>query len=144
MDVQLIQSALRESGIDGWLFFDFRRSNPIAYAVLGLPAHGLFSRRWMYYLPQEGEPIALTSAVESHVLRGLPGKQRVYRTWQDYQQQLAEMLRGVGKVAMEYVPENGIPYVARVDAGTVELVRGLGPDVVSSADIAQRFEALIP
>ena len=143
VNIHLIQSALRETDIDGWLFFDFRRSNPIAHAVLGLPAQGLFSRRWMYYLPREGEPVALTSAVESHVLSGLPGRQRVYRTWQDYQQQLAEMLKGARKVAMEYVPENGIPYISRVDAGTVELVRTLGPDVVSSADIAQRFEAVL-
>ena len=143
MDIHLIQSALRESDVDGWLFFDFRRSNPIAYGVLGLPSHGLVSRRWMYYLPREGEPVALTSAVESHVLSSLPGKQRVYRTWQDYQQQLADMLKGARKVAMEYVPENGIPYISRVDAGTVELVRGLGAEVVSSADIAQRFEAIL-
>jgi Xaa-Pro dipeptidase len=143
MDVQLIQSALRELDVDGWLFFDFRRSNPIAHAVLGLPAQGLFSRRWMYYLPREGVPVALTSAVESHVLTSLPGEQRVYRTWQDYQQQLADMLKGARKVAMEYVPENSIPYISRVDAGTVELVRMLGTDVVSSADIAQRFEAVL-
>jgi Xaa-Pro aminopeptidase len=143
VDVQLIQSALRESDIDGWLFYDFRRSNPIAYTVLGLPAQGLFSRRWMYYLPKEGEPVSLTSAVESHVLSSLPGKQRVYRTWQDYQRQLADMLRGTRRVAMEYVPENGIPYASRVDAGTVEMVRALGPEVVSSADIAQQFEAVL-
>ena len=143
MDLAALQAALREADIDGWLFFDFRRSNPIAHAVLQLPVHGLFSRRWLYFVPSNGEPVALTSAVESHVLGSLPGKQRVYRTWQEYRQQLAEMLEGSQRVAMEYVPDNAIPYASRVDAGTIELVRGLGPEVVTSANIAQRFEAVL-
>src|SRR5262249_25359786 len=100
-------------------------------------------RRWIYYLPVEGEPTALVSAVEPHVLSGLPGRQRVYRTWQEYQAMLGETLAGVRRVAMEYVPDNAIPYCSRVDAGTVELVRRLGPEVVSSADFAQRFEAVL-
>ncbi len=143
MDIQAIQSAVREADIDGWLFFDFRRSNPIAHTVLGLPRHGLFSRRWLYYVPRDGEPVALTSAVESQVLAGLPGRQLVYRTWQEYRDQLANLIKGSQRVAMEYSPENAIPYVSRVDAGTIELVRLLGPEVVSSGDMAQRFEAVL-
>src|SRR5262249_58039290 len=100
-------------------------------------------RRWIYYLPVEGEPTALVSAVEPHVLSGLPGRQRVYRTWQEYQAMLGETLAGVRRVAMEYVPDNAIPYCSRVDAGTVELVRRLGVEVVSSSDFAQHFEAVL-
>jgi Xaa-Pro dipeptidase len=143
VDLEAIRAAVSEADIDGWLFFDFRRSNPIAHAVLGLSRQALFSRRWWYYVPREGEPVALVSAVESHVLASLPGQQRVYRTWQEYREKLAELLTDTRRVAMEYSPENAIPYISRVDAGTIELVRALGPEVVSSGDLAQRFEATL-
>jgi Xaa-Pro dipeptidase len=143
VDRDALQAAVRDAGIDGWLLYDFRRSNPTAHRVLGLPEHAFFSRRWCYYIPASGEPTALTSAVESHVLATLPGHQRVYRTWQEYRAILAELVGGARRVAMEYVPENAIPYVSWVDAGTVELIRSLGPEVVSSADFAQQFEAVL-
>ena len=138
-----MQSAIQDAGVDGWLFYDFRRLNPIAHRVLGLSERMMFSRRWCYYVPAHGEPTALVSAVEPHVLSSLPGAQRVYRTWQEYRQFLGEMLDGAQNVAMEYVPENATPYVSYVDAGTVELVHSLGPTVVSSADLAQQFEAVL-
>ena len=141
--VDELQAAVREAGIDGWLMYDFRRSNAIAHRVLGLPESAFFSRRWLYYIPAQGEPSALVSAVESHVLSSLPGRQRVYRTWQELHAHLGEMLQGAHHVAMEYVPDNAIPYCSKVDAGTVELVRSLGVEVVSSADFAQRFEAVL-
>lgn len=143
MDVNALQAAVREAGLDGWLFYDFRRLNPVAHRVLGLSERQMFSRRWFYYVPARGEPTALVSAVEPHVLATLPGAQRVFRTWQEYRQLLGEMLDGATTIAMEYVPENATPYVSYVDAGTVELVQSLGPRVVSSADLAQQFEAVL-
>ncbi|HEV2456790.1 MAG TPA: hypothetical protein VGS80_00370, partial [Ktedonobacterales bacterium] len=143
MDIEALRAAVREAGIDGWLLYDFRRSNPIAHRVLGLSQHAFFSRRWCYYVPADGEPTALVSAVESHVLSSLPGRQRVYRTWQEYRAFLGEALDGARRVAMEYSPECANPYIAKVDAGTIELVRALGPEVVSTGDIAQRFEAVL-
>lgn len=143
MDLDALQAAIREAHVDGWLFYDFRRSNPIAHRILGLSEHAFFTRRWCYYVPVDGEPARLVSAVESHVLAGLPGKQHVYRTWQQYGEYLGEMLAGGRRVAMDYVPKNAIPYCDRVDAGMVDLVRSLGPEVVSSADFAQRFEAVL-
>ncbi|HKV85839.1 MAG TPA: hypothetical protein VJN88_14900, partial [Ktedonobacterales bacterium] len=141
--IEAIQEALREAGVDGWLFYDFRKSNPIALRVLGLPEEAFFSRRWAYYVPAHGQPSALVSAVESHVLNRLPGERRVYRTWQQFQRSLGEMVAGAKTVAMEYTPNCANPYVSRVDAGTVELIRSLGPEVVSSGDFAQRFEAVL-
>jgi Xaa-Pro aminopeptidase len=141
--VDELQQTLQSEHLDGWLFFDFRRSNAVAHHVLELSPHAFFSRRWMYYVPATGTPTKLVSSVESHVLSELPGNTLVYRSWQQYQQHLATMLTGAGRVAMEYVPDNAIPYVSLVDAGTVELIRGLGPEVVSSADFAQRFEAVL-
>ncbi|MFI5272521.1 MAG: hypothetical protein ACHQ4H_05740, partial [Ktedonobacterales bacterium] len=143
MNLDALQTAIREASLDGWLFADFRRSNPVAHAILGLPEHAFFSRRWAYYVPAQDEPIKLVSAVESHVLDALPGRKLVYRTWQEYERLLGELLAGARRVAMEYVAGNAIPYASRVDAGTVELVRSLGPEVVSSADFAQRFEAVL-
>ncbi|HEU5347865.1 MAG TPA: M24 family metallopeptidase [Ktedonobacterales bacterium] len=141
--VDELQETLRAEHLDGWLFFDFRHSNAVAVRVLELSPQAFFSRRWMYYVPATGTPTKLVSSVESHVLNSLPGETLIYRSWQEYRQHLGQMLTGARRVAMEYVPGNAIPYVSLVDAGTVELIRGLGPEVVSSADFVQRFEAVL-
>src|SRR5262245_17044198 len=136
-----IQRALVEDRLDAWLFCDFRGSDPIGRDVLGL-GDGLATRRWFYLVPTAGAPRALVSAVEPSVLAGLPGETHVYRTWQELQAGLGAILAGMRRVAMQYSPNNDVPYVARVDAGTVELVRRCGSEVVSSADLVQRFEAV--
>jgi Xaa-Pro dipeptidase len=141
MNLADIQQALRQEGLDGWLFYDFRQSNPIAYQILGLSQQAFYSRRWFYFVPVEGEPVALVSAVEAHVLRALPGRQLIFNTWQELRSHLETLLRLGMRVAMEYSPLNAIPYIARVDAGTIELVRLYGVEVISSANIAQRFIA---
>ncbi len=142
-DIAAFQSALHDEGLDGWLLYDFRRSNAIAHRVLKFPPGMFFSRRWLYYVPAQGDPTAITSAVEAHVLSSLPGDHLVYRSWQEYRTLLGQALGGAQRVAMEYVPDNAIPYCSLVDAGTVELVRRLGPEVVSSANFVQRFEATL-
>ena len=141
MDIARIQQALTAERLDGWLFYDFRKSNPIAYQVLELPHDAMYTRRWLYFVPQQGTPTAFISAVESHVLGTLPGTRRVYRTWQEMQELLKALLPAGTRVAMEYSPLNAIPYMSRVDAGTVELIRSFGIEVVSSANMAQRFVA---
>ncbi|MBV9230002.1 MAG: aminopeptidase P family protein [Chloroflexi bacterium] len=141
MNLELLQKALRDEQLDGWLFYDFRKSNPIAYQVLGLPHEGMYSRRWFYFVPANGLPTALISAVESHVLSMLPGERLIFRTWQEMQAHLQTFLQPGRRVAMEYSPMNAIPYMSRVDAGTVELVRSCGTEVVTSANLAQRFMA---
>jgi Xaa-Pro aminopeptidase len=141
MNLMDMQQALHAEQLDGWLFADFRQSNPIAYHILGLSQETFYSRRWFYFVPAQGEPVALVSAVEAHVLQRLPGKQLIFQTWQELAQHLETLLGPVRRVAMEYSPLNAIPYIARVDAGTVELVRACGVEVVSSANIAQRFLA---
>ena len=135
-----IQRVLRGDGIDAWLFCDFRGSDPIGRQILGL-GEGLATRRWFYCLPAESEPRGLASAVEPSALAALPGTVRVYRTWQELHAGLRALLDGCRRVAMQYSPNNDVPYVARVDAGTVELVRGTGVEVVSSAELIQAFEA---
>ncbi len=137
-----IQEALRQEGVDGWLFCDFRGSDPLAYRILGLDARQISTRRWYYYIPSEGEPAGVVSSVEPHRLDALSGQKRIFLSWQQLHAALAETLRGVRRLAMQYSPGNAIPYVSRVDAGTVELVRQLGIEVTSSADLVQRFEAV--
>jgi Xaa-Pro dipeptidase len=138
-----LQEAVRAAGIDGWLLYDFRRSNPIAHRALGIDPHHMFSRRWFYYIPAQGEPVALISAVEPHVLSELPGSRHIFQTWRELHAFLRETLAGAKRVAMEYTPDNAIPVCSRVDAGTVDLIRSLGVEVVSSANLAQRFEATL-
>jgi Xaa-Pro aminopeptidase len=136
-----IQSALQELAIDAWLLYDFRGSNVLARRVMDLEDRPVTSRRFFYLVPQHGEPRKLVHRIETGVLDHLPGEARPYLRWQALEAGLAEMLRGRRRVAMEYSPRNANPYISRVDAGTVELVRGLGVEVVPSGDLIQMFEA---
>ncbi len=148
MDLPAIQSALREQRLDGWLFFDFRGSDPLAARILGLDAAFKKSgahttRRWFYFIPATGAPRKLNHAIEPAALDSLPGERRIYSRFSGLADELGAMLKGAKKVAMQYSPLGAIPYLARVDAGTVELVRAQGIEVVSSGELVMRFEALL-
>jgi Xaa-Pro aminopeptidase len=143
LDVSAVQQALRDQGLDGWLWYDFQGANPIAQRMAGLGRDGghLASRRWFYLIPASGEPRGLVHAIESHNLDRLPGSKASYAGRTQLESGLKNLLSGSKRVAMEYSPNGAIPYVSRVDAGTLELVRGHGVDVVSSGDLVQQFEA---
>jgi len=143
MNLAAIQDALREASLDGWLFYDHHHRDPLAYRILGLDAEMFVSRRWYYFVPAAGEPRKLVHRIETGKLDSLPGSKAEYSSWQEMERGLEEMLRGATRVAMQYSPRNAILYVSMVDAGTVELVRGLGKEVVSSADLISRFEAVL-
>ena len=140
MNLSAIQSALRDAKLDGWLFFDHHERDPLAYRVLGLKG-GHVSRRWYYWIPASGEPRGLVHRIESGNLESLPGERAVYSTWREQQDGVRAMLNGAKRVAMQYSPMCAIPYVANVDAGTVDLVRSFGAEIVSSAELIQFFEA---
>lgn len=139
-DLAAVQSALVEEGCDGWLLYDFRGLNVLARRVLGLD-QGHFTRRWFYFVPAQGEPRKLVHRIESGALDALPGRAEVYLRWQELEAAVGQLLHGCRRVAMEYSPRNANPYTSRVDAGTIELVRSFGVEVVSSGDLIQRFEA---
>jgi len=142
IDVAGVQKALKTEGLDGWLLYDFHGSNPVANSVTDMARAGkLATRRWFYLIPASGEPRALVHAIEKYNLDHLPGSKTVYAGREQLEAGLTAILAGVKRVAMEYSPKNAIPYVSRVDAGTIELVRGLGVDVRSSGDLIQQFEA---
>ena len=141
-NVAAVQKALQSHGLDAWLLYDFQGSNPVAYRLAGMGAAGhLATRRWFYLIPATGEPRALVHAIERYNLDHLPGTKTVYAGREQLEAGLKTVVSGVTRVAMEYSPKNAIPYVSRVDAGTIELVRSLGIDVVSSGDLIQQFEA---
>src|SRR4029450_756371 len=142
-----IQAALREAKLDGWLFYDFRHSDPLAYRILKLDEKMFASRRWFYYIPASGEPVKIVQSIEQFKLDSVPGRKLVFRGWQELHTRLREVLNNAGKeskrrVAMQYSPMNDIPYISRVDAGTIELVRSFGVEPVSSAELVQQFEAV--
>jgi Xaa-Pro aminopeptidase len=143
MDLVRIQEALQTHKLDGWLFYDHHHRDPIAYRILGLDAHSFVSRRWFYFIPSTGEPRKLVHRIEATKLNSLPGSTREYSSWQELEHELQAGLEGSTNVAMQYSPRNAIMYVAMVDAGTVELVRSLGKNVVSSADLVSLFEAVL-
>ncbi|MGH9738555.1 MAG: M24 family metallopeptidase [Candidatus Acidiferrales bacterium] len=140
-DIKAIQTALRASKIDGWLFYDHHHRDPIAAHVLDLPTEGLSTRRWFYFVPKKGEPRKLVHRIERGALDSLDGRRAEYSSWQELHAGLRKLLAGSRTIAMQYSPENNIPYIGLVDAGTVELVRKLKKRVVSSADLVQMFEA---
>lgn len=139
-DLAGVQQALAGDGVDGWLLYDFHGSNPVAVKVAGLAGKHT-TRRWYYFVPASGAPRKLVHAIEPFVLDGLPGEKTTYAGRRQLEQKVDELLRGAKVVAMEYSPECAIPYLSRVDAGTVEFIRRLGMRVVSSGDLVQRFEA---
>ena len=155
--VERIQEALREDGLAGWLLFDFHGSNPIARSVLGLASASnaaKTTRRWFYFVPARGAPRKLVHRIEPRVLDHLPGESAVYLAWEELDRELGTLVsRAVSghataggfapAIAMEYSPQARLPYVSKVDAGTVELVRAAGAQVVTSADLAQRFDGVL-
>jgi Xaa-Pro dipeptidase len=143
VNLNAIQSALRDQHLDGWLFYDHHHRDPIAYRILGLDPHSFVSRRWFYFIPADGEPRKLVHRIESGKLDTLPGATRQYSSWHELEQNLEDILDGATNIAMQYSPRNAIMYVSMVDAGTVELVRSFGKDVVSSADLVSLFEAVL-
>ena len=140
MNLESVQRELRSAGVDGWLFFDHHGRDPLAYRVLGLPS-GHVTRRWYYFIPAQGTPRGLVHQVEPHRLDALPGVKIPYSRWQELEAGLRQLLQDARRVAMQYSPRCAVPYVANVDAGTVEAIRALGAEVVSSAELIQLFEA---
>ena len=142
MNLGEIQEALRERKFDAWLFYDHHHRDPIAYRVLGVREDLMVTRRWFYLIPAQGEPAKLVHRIEAGHLDSLPGSKDVYSGWQELWDKLRTMVSSHTTLAMQYSPNNLIPYVGLVDAGTVELVRGFGNTIVSSADLVARFEAV--
>ncbi|MBW3600719.1 MAG: M24 family metallopeptidase [Planctomycetes bacterium] len=140
-DLSAVQAAIREFGFDGWLMCDFRGSNPLARRILKIDEAAHATRRFCYFIPASGTPQKLVHQIEAGVLDHLPGEKEVYLRWQELEEGVARLMTGQARVAMEYSPRNAIPYVGRVDAGTIELVRSAGTEVVSSGDLIQVFEA---
>src|SRR5437868_537587 len=143
MNLPAIQAALRERNLDAWLFYDHHHRDPIAYRVLGLPNGMMVTRRWFYVIPAKGEPIKLVHKIEAGHLDTVPGKKQQYSGWQELFEQLKTVLAPYHNIAMQYSPNNVIFYVSLVDGGTLELIRGLGKNVLSSGDLVAQFEATL-
>jgi Xaa-Pro dipeptidase len=143
MDLAAIQAALRERNVDAWLFYDHHHRDPIAYRVLGLPEKLMVTRRWFYLIPAQGEPQKLVHKIEAGHLDSLPGTKRTYAGWQELFSGLKQLLSSCRDVAMQYSPNNGIFTISLVDGGTLELIRGLGKNIVSSGDLVAKFEATL-
>jgi len=143
MNLEAIQAALRDTGFDGWLFYDHHHRDPIAASILGLDPKAHITRRWYYYVPAEGDPRKLVHRIEQGRLDSLPGAKGHYSSWQELHSGLDAMLFDAQRIAMQYSRNNDIMYVSMVDAGTVEFLRSLGKQIVSSADLVSQFEAVL-
>lgn len=137
-----VQEQLTDNKIDGWLFYDFRRTNPLACTFLEIPLNQLLTRRFFYWLPKQGTPVKIIHCIEKHALDHLPGQSLEYCTWQELEACLAQVLKESDNIAMEYSPRNAIPYLSKVDAGTIELVRSFGVNVMSSGDLLQQYTSV--
>ncbi|HET9088371.1 MAG TPA: M24 family metallopeptidase [Acidobacteriaceae bacterium] len=143
MNLEAIQHALQQAGLDGWLFYDHHHRDPLAYRILGLSDSLHVTRRWFYLIPANGTPKKLVHRIEQGRLDPLPGSKALYSTWQEMEAQLTAILQDSTRLAMQYSPRNAIMYVSMVDAGTVEMLRGMGKEIVSSADLVSHFEAVL-
>jgi Xaa-Pro dipeptidase len=143
MNLDAIQSALRDAGHDGWLFYDHHHRDPIGERILSLDPKAHITRRWYYYVPATGEPRKLVHRIEQGRLDTLPGSKGLYSSWQELAAGLKAMLQGARRIAMQYSPDNAIMYVSMADAGTIEFLRSLGKQIESSADLVSQFEAVL-
>ncbi|HEX5233842.1 MAG TPA: M24 family metallopeptidase [Silvibacterium sp.] len=143
MQLDAIQSALREQGIGAWLFYDHHHRDPIGSRILGLPENAHVTRRWYYLIPAQGEPRKLVHRIEAGRLDSIPGSKGMYSSWQELESGLAALVAPYRRIAMQYSPRNAIMYVSLVDAGTMDVLRGLKKTIVSSADLVSRFEAVL-
>ena len=143
MNLDSIQAALRSASLHGWLFYDHHHRDPIAASILGLDPKAHITRRWYYYIPATGDPRKLVHRIEQSRLDTLSGSKTLYSSWQELRAGLETLLQNQEKIAMQYSPNNDIMYVSMVDAGTVEFLRSLGKQIVSSADLVSQFEAVL-
>ncbi|HEY4381121.1 MAG TPA: M24 family metallopeptidase [Acidobacteriaceae bacterium] len=143
MNLSAIQAALRDANLDAWLFYDHHHRDPLAYSILSLDPAMHVTRRWFYLVPAQGEPKKLVHRIESGRLDTLPGTRAEYSSWQELDAALESMLAGHSRIAMQYSPRNAIMYVSMVDAGTIERLREMGKEIVSSADLVSQFEAVL-
>lgn len=141
VDLAAIQKALEAENLDGWLFYYFHDNDDLALRILKLGG-GHFTRRFFYFIPAKGSPRKLVHRIEEGALDSLPGEKLVYLGWKQLEEQLGQLISGQKRIAMQYSPRNAVPYVSRVDAGTLELIRSMGVEVSSSADLVSRFEAV--
>ncbi len=139
LNIKEIQQYLTANHLDGWLLADFHGRNSIAVGVLELKS--LVTRRSFYFLPANGDPIVLANPIEKHLFLHLPGQLQLYFGYKMLEDELARTLKGCKKIAMEYSPMGRLPYIGLVDAGTIELVRNCGVEIVSSADLVANFQA---
>lgn len=139
MNITKAQHALQEARIPGWLLYSFQGSNILALEALGLRGR-MLSRRFAYLIPAQGEPVLIVHAIEKTSFPDLPGQWVVFSSWEQFTQALQTQVAPLGRIAMEYHPGGGIPYLSRIDAGTLELLRGMGLEVVSSAEILLQFQ----
>ena len=135
-----LQRAIADAGLDGWLLYDFRGTNPVAGGLIGL--EGMVTRRVFALVPREGQPVAITHAIEQAQWAKWPAawRREVYSSWRTLEQLLATHVGGK-RVAMEYSPGDAVPYVDRIPAGVLEMVRAAGAEVVSSGELVSRFFA---
>jgi len=143
MNLSDIQAALRAQHLDGWLFYDHHHRDPLAYRILGLDENAHVTRRWFYLIPANSEPKKLVHRIESGRLDTLPGEKTEYSSWQELEVGLAALLSGENRLAMQYSPRNAIMAISLVDAGTIEVLREMGKEIVSSADLVSQFEAVL-
>jgi len=134
-----IQKFIKTKGLDGWLLYDFHELNKIAIEITGIL--GVQTRRWFFFIPPEGKPVALIHRIEMDTFREFPGEKISYIGWRELEKKLKDVLKGCQKIAMEYSPGNAVPYVSLVDAGTIEIIKGFGIEVASSADLVAYFQA---
>lgn len=142
LNITKIQKILEDRNIDGWLLFDFRGSNDLALEILGIKKESHLTRRFFYFIPQTGTPTKIVNAIEEHNLAHLTGNKLSFSSHNSLREHLASTLSGSKKIAMEYSPINAIPYLSKIDAGTLELVKTFGVEIVSSADLITQFTAL--
>lgn len=142
MNLSIIQSLLKKLNVDAWFLYDFRGSNSIAWDILSIPPETHCTRRWAVIIPVIGKPIKLVHAIENFTLDCVDAKEILYSNRHEWMSELQKIVEQYPRLALEYSPNNDIPTVSKVDGGTIDILRTLGAELYSSADIIQHIEAV--
>jgi Xaa-Pro aminopeptidase len=141
-DLKKIQQIISKMNLDAWLLYDFRGSNDVALDILDIPRESHLTRRFYYLIPKSGEPVKIVNAIEAFHLDHLPGIKLKYSSHPVLSGHLSSTLKNFKRIAMEYSPLNAIPYVSKVDAGTLEQIKSYGAEIVTSGDLISLFAAV--
>jgi len=138
-NLELINSALKAEGADAWIIVDYENKNKTLVNFLG---NKMLTRKIFMVFPANRAPFLICHSIDTVFLKDCGFDLKIYHTWQEMLEIENEEFKSYKKVLMD-ISENGLlPRISLADYGSVDYVKKLGIEVVSSGNLLQRFNAV--